>query len=639
MDRMNPLPEDRLKYLQLLAEKYPSRQDANTEIINLQSILNLPKGTEHFVSDIHGEYEAFAHILNNCSGVIREKVALVFRDSLSPLEQSNLCTLIYYPKEKLDLLEDARQNTPEWYEQTLNNLIDLAKFLSSKYTRATVKKALPQEYSFIIDELLHAQPDEDNNQLVYHQKIIETIVQIDSGDDFIIALAALIKRLAVNRLHIVGDIFDRGAHADKIVDMLMAYHSLDIEWGNHDILWMGAASGSDACIAGVVRNNIHYGNMEILESGYGISLRPLSLFAREVYPDLEISTAATKAITVMMLKLEGQIIQRHPEYGMQERLLLGKIDHETGTITIEGRTYALKDTNFPTIDPGEPYALSAGEAQVLVELRQAFEGSERLHSHIEFLYQRGSMYRRYNGNLLFHGCVPLDHEGNFEGIHFDGQTIHGRAYMDYADRMARQAYYGEKSLHTMDFMWYLWCGLKSPLAGRIMKTFERAFIEDQQAWVEPQNPYFAYCNTEQTCNMILREFGLYGASSRIINGHTPVKVIKGDSPIRAGGKLLIIDGGFCKAYQKTTGIAGYTLIFNSHGMRIKAHSHFTSVTDVLRENVDIESETDIFATEEKRLMVMDTDEGKKIADRITDLHALVAAYRDGVVRASSMVIG
>ncbi|MDL2318678.1 fructose-1,6-bisphosphatase [Eubacteriales bacterium OttesenSCG-928-A19] len=635
MEGNHPLTEDRVKFLQLLAEKYPSRQAANTEIINLQSILNLPKGTEHFVSDIHGEYEAFSHILNNCSGVIREKVALVFKDTRSPAEQSELCTLIYYPREKLERLRDYGLCTAAWYEQTLGDLIDLAKLLSSKYTRANVKRALPDEYSFIIDELLHAQPDEDNNQLVYHRKIIETIIQIDSGDDFILALAALIKRLAVDRLHIVGDIFDRGAHPDRIIDLLMGYHSLDIEWGNHDILWMGAASGSDACIAAVVRNNIHYGNMEILESGYGISLRPLSLFARETYGEMEISAAATKAITVIMLKLEGQIIRRHPEYAMDDRLLLGRMDHENHTIDIEGRVYIMEDTDFPTVDPADPYALSPAERQVLEALRDAFEHSERLHAQIDFLYHRGGMYRAYNGNLLFHGCIPLDAEGNFEGISFGGPTMHGKAYMDYADRRARQAYYGDRAQDDLDFMWYLWCGLKSPLAGRIIKTFERAFIADRQAWVEPQNPYYAYCNTEQTCNMILREFGLYGPSSHIINGHTPVKVIKGDSPIRAGGKLLIIDGGFCRAYQKTTGIAGYTLIFNSHGMRIKAHSGFSSVADVLAQNDDIQSETDIFETEPRRLMVMDTDDGKKIEARVADLHALVAAYRDGSVRPSS----
>lgn len=625
-------PEDRVKYLQLLAEKYPSRQAASTEIINLQSTLNLPKGTEHFVSDIHGEYEAFTHILNNCSGVIREKVVTVFGEGRSPLEQSELCTLIYYPREKLERVRAASQNTPAWYRQTLSDLVELAKFLSSKYTRAIVKGALPPEFSFIIDELMHAQPDEDNNQLIYHQKIIETIVEIDSSDDFILALAGLIKRLAVDRLHIVGDIFDRGAHADKIIDLLMTYHALDIEWGNHDILWMGAAAGNDACIATVLRNNIHYGNTEILENGYGIPLRQLSQFASEAYPALAPLDAATKAITLILFKLEGQLIQRHPEYGMQSRLLLGNLNAAEASIAIEGHIYALKDADFPTVDPNDPYTLTAQEAALMAELHAAFTSSERLHTHIDFLYQRGSMYRTYNGNLLFHGCIPLDIEGNFDGVTFGGQTYHGKAYMDYADRTAREAWDTNASSDAVDFMWYLWCGLKSPLAGRIIKTFERAFVSDKQAWVEPQNPYYAFCNTEQTCNMILREFGLYGASSRIINGHTPVKVTKGVSPIRANGKLLIIDGGFCEAYRSTTGIAGYTLIFNSHGMRIKAHSGFSSIADVLRLNDDIESETDIFATEPKRLMIADTDAGKKIIDRIEDLHALVTAYRESVIR-------
>ena len=440
-------------------------------------------------------------------------------------------------------------------------------------------------------------------------------------------MAALIKRLAVDRLHIVGDIFDRGPHADRILDMLMEYHSLDIEWGNHDILWMGAAAGS----AAVIRNNIAYGNMEVLESGYGISLRSLMLFAEKTYPEMELSAAAVRAVSVMLFKLEGQIIRRHPEYGMEERLLLDKMDLQKQTVRIAGEEYALRDAVFPTVDLEAPYALTEEEQLVMDELQLAFRNSERLHRHVSFLYSHGSMYNCYNQNLLFHGCIPLDEDGNLEGVTFGGRTYQGKAYMDYADRMARQAYFDEESTDCLDFMWYLWCGKRSPLSGRTIKTFERAFVADESTWEEPKNPYYTYCSTEQTCSMILREFGLYAAPSHVINGHTPVRVISGESPVRANGKLIVIDGGFCKAYQKSTGIAGYTLIYNSHGMRIKAHRPFESVEKALEENKDIESQTEVFETERKRMMIGDTDIGIEVAQTIDDLHALLAAYREGII--------
>lgn len=625
------LSNEKSKYLNLLAEKYPTRQHVSREIINLKAILNLPKGTEHFMSDIHGEYEAFNHILNNCSGVIKEKVEMVFAGSMSEKERQDLCTLIYYPEEKLKLLKKENILGPDWYRMTLKNLIELARFLSSKYTRSKVRKAMPEEFSYIIDELLHAQPDEDNNQLRYHEKILETIIGIDSAEDFIKELTSLIKRLAVDHLHIVGDIFDRGERADEIMDMLMSYHSLDIEWGNHDILWMGAAAGSEACIANVVRNNLKYQNMSILENGYGISLRRLLLFAQERYPQMDVHNAVYYAITVILLKLEGQIIKRHPEYKMDDRLLLHKINMEDGTITIEGATYPIDTSLFGSLDKDNPYELSPGEVHVMNSLKYSFANSSRLKKHVGFLYSKGAIYICCNNNLLFHGCIPLDKDGNFEVVEFGGNLYKGKSLLDYADKIARRAYYGEPNQNNLDFMWYLWGGKKSPLCGRNIKTFERAFIDDETASVEEKDPYYHYYLEEKIATMILREFKLYSDISHIINGHTPIKVGKGETPIRAGGKVIVIDGGFCKAYQKTTGIAGYTLIYNSHGMRIKAHQPFESVEKVLIENKDIESSSDSFETEPFRVMVENTDVGKVLADNIKDLEELLYAYREGII--------
>jgi len=614
------------KYLKLLAEKYPSRQAVCREIINLSAILNLPKGTEHFMSDLHGEYEAFYHILNNCSGVIREKVNLLFGEILTDFERQEICTLIYYPREKLDMLQKNGTLSDEWYRMTLNQLIEVAKLLSSKYTRSKVRKAMPQEFAYIIDELLHVQKDEDDNQVLYHGKILDTILDIHSADEFIIAISALIKQLAVDHLHIVGDIFDRGPNADKILDLLLDYHSIDIEWGNHDILWMGAACGCMASIANVLRNNLKYQNTEILESGYGISMRSLALFAVNTYPQQNPMDAAVKAISVILFKLEGQIVKRHPEYNMDDRIFLDKINYETGEVMIEGRSYPLNDTDFPTIRKEAPYELSEEEGAVMEELRAAFLNSVRLQRHIRFLYEKGSMYRIYNENLLYHGCIPMDESGNFEGVNMEGQTYQGKSYLDYADRVARRAYFGENDIAAKDFMWYLWCGRKSPLCGRNIKTFERTFIDDKKTWKEESDPYYRYHNEERTCNMILREFGLYTAMSHIINGHTPVRTVEGEQPIRANGKLMIIDGGFCKNYHETTGIAGYTLIYNSHGLRLKAHQPFESVYKALRENKDIESDSMTVETEKSRVMVRDTDAGHKILDVIADLKWLLEFY-------------
>lgn len=623
--------EEKKQYLELLSEKYPTIQTVCREIINLNAILNLPKGTEHFMSDLHGEYEAFCHILNNCSGVIREKVNMLFQNRISQFEQKEICTLIYYPKEKLNLLKNAGKCNSEWYHLTLSQLIEIAKLLSSKYTRSKVRKAMPEEFAYIIDELLHVQRDEDDNQEVYHEKILETIIELNNADEFIVALTNLIKRLAVDHLHIVGDIFDRGACADKIMDMLMQHHSIDIQWGNHDILWMGAAAGSLACIANVVRNNIRYKNIEILENGYGISLRKLSLFATKLYPEKAVIDAALLEISIIMFKLEGQLIDRNPDYHMEDRKMLHRINFENGTILVKGREYQLNEKRFPTIDIHNPYELSKEEKEIMQEMESAFVNSNRLKQHVEFLYENGSMYKCFNGNLLFHGCVPLDDAGNLEGIKVGDKTYIGKSYLEYAEKIARRAYFNTKRSSDLDFMWYLWCGRKSPLSGRLVKTFERTFIEDESSWIEETDAYYKYYKTETTCNMILREFGLYSDHSHIINGHTPVKTMYGEKPVRADGKLLVIDGGFSRGFHKTTGIAGYTLIFNSHGMRIKAHEPFQNVYVALRENKDIESDSNFVETQKQRVMVQHTDAGKKILVDIENLKLLLNAYREGYI--------
>ena len=632
------------KYLELLAEKYPTEQAVCREIINLKAILGLPKGTEHFMSDLHGEYEAFCHILNNCSGVIREKVDLLFEETLSDIDREEICTLIYYPVEKLEMMKKESRNNEEWYRVILGELIEIARLLSSKYTRSKVRKAMPDEYAYILDELIHVQKDEDDNQVAYHQNIIDTLLELDSADAFIEVLAALIKRLAVDHLHIVGDIFDRGPCADRIMDLLMNYHSLDIEWGNHDILWMGAAAGSEACIATVIRNNLKYHNIRILENSYGISLRDLTLFAEKLYPDTEPMEAALKAISVLLFKLEGQVILRNPDYQMTDKLLLHQVNVQNHTVCIAGTDYEICEETFPTVsfDPSNPevsYELTAEERdrilqhelEVMEGLRMAFVGSVRLRQHMNFLYQKGSMYRIFNGNLLFHGCVPLDESGNLEGVVFHQKRYRGRDYLDYAERIARRAWSKDATQKELDFMWYLWCGRKSPLSGRNIKTFERTYVKDESTWHEASNPYYQYYEQEKICNMILHEFNLYSDRSHIINGHTPVRTSRGEHPVRANGRLMVIDGGFCKSYHKTTGIAGYTLIFNSHGIRIKSHQPFQSVYAALTENKDIESRSELVETERERLMVRNTDTGKKILEDIKGLKMLLQAYREGTM--------
>ena len=626
---MNGMTEDKKKYLRLLAEKYPSERSLTREIINLNAILNLPKGTEHFMSDLHGEYEAFCHILNNCSGVVREKIENRFGDNLTHSEVKELCTLIYYPKEKLRLLKKRRELSMDWYRTTLERMLEVARVLSSKYTRSKVRKAMPEDYAYIIDELLHAQKDEDNNQVHYHNAILDTILGIDA-DDFVISLAGLIKRLAVDRLHIVGDIFDRGEGADRILELLMTHHSLDIEWGNHDILWMGAACGSEVCVATAVRTCIHYNTLRLLESGYGVSLRPLVLFAQRLYPDRTPMEAALAAVTVMLFKLEGQLILRNPDFRMDDRLLLGQIDLADHTVNCGGVTYPLNEKAFPTLDPAHPYDLTDGERAVIDDLTAAFLGSAALKRHITFLYENGGMYRVYNGNLLYHGCVPLNDDGTFRELHLFGGAYSGKALFDMAEQRARGAFFKRsKEQAEVDFMWYLFRGEHSPLNGRKTKAFERAYIDDRAAWQEDKNPYYRYYYQRETCERILEEFGLQGAMAHIVNGHTPVRTVKGELPIRAQGKLLVIDGGFCKNYHAATGIAGYTLIYNSHGLRLKAHRPFKSIDAALGENRDIHSSSEIVETERRRVMVYATDDGDVIRQEIADLCTLLDVYRSG----------
>jgi fructose-1,6-bisphosphatase-3 len=621
-------------YLELISVNYPTIRSVITELINLNAILNLPKGTEHFVSDIHGEYEAFQHIMNNCSGVIREKVELLFGDRLSDEEKSELCTLIYYPARKLDLLKSAGLTDDKWFLDTLNKLIELCRLLASKYTRSKVRKALPKEYSYIIDELLHAADGEDANRKSYHGKILDSIVNTKSAEDFVVELTKLIKILAVDRIHVVGDIYDRGPNPDKIMNMLAARRSVDIQWGNHDVLWMGAAAGSKVCIAAAVRNSVAAGNYSFLESGYGVSLRPLALFAEKAYPhEADLKGALIKAISIILFKLEAQTIRRNPDFGMSDRLMLEQINYENFTIDLNGRRFVLDKRDFATVNPSAPEELTADEENVTGHLRNSFLNSGLLHKHVDFLYQNGSMYKLCNYNLLYHGCVPLNADGSFASLKLNGRFLSGKALFDEFGLIAGKAYSGrgsDQAQYYLDCMWYLWCGRLSPLYGRSrMTTFERMFIQDKSAHAEDKNAYYRLCDSEEICFKILREFGLYSEYSRIINGHVPVRVSEGESPLRANGRLFFIDGGFCKAYQKTTGIAGYTLIYNSQGMRLMSHSPFQGIEPAIQSNGDIVSHCDLIEAGVKRVTVLDTDAGTEISNKIFMLTKLLEAYRRG----------
>ena len=621
----------RNKVLRLYAEKYPTKESVYEDLINLQSRLNLPKGAEHFMSDLHGEYSSFYHILNNCSGVIKEKVEYVFGARMSDEEKANFCTLIYYPREKIAQMHEERLDTPEWYRRNLGRLLELSKLMSFKYPVSRVYEFIPKRYASIIIELMNTRPEADNAQFVYHKRMLQSIVEINGGADFIEAFTVLVKRLAVSRLHIVGDFFDRGNRPDAILNVLMDYHNFDIQWGNHDVLWMGAAMGSEPCIAAVVRNSLRYSNTDVLERGYGISLRPLSLFAAHIYPDANPLKASERAMLMLMFKLEGALIRRNPDFKMDSRLLLDNIDYASSRMTLNGKTYELENAYFPTIDdPKDPYEVTNEERAIMDDLVRSFTESETLQKHVEFLFKKGAAYTRCNGNLLFHGCVPMNEDGSFRKIVFDGTEYSGRSYLDYVDRRARRAWaYRDQS--DIDFMYFLWCGRLSPLSGREFKTFERAILDDESTWKEPSDPYYKLIDDPKICEKILAEFDLPRNRGHIINGHVPVKVKKGESPVKADGKAIIIDGGFAKAYHKKTGISGYTLISNSRGFRLLEHQKVADVREALRENHDIESVSKQVDMQVYRSTVADTDEGQKIQEQITDLYNLLLAYQNGIL--------
>ena len=648
---------EKLNFLRLLSKQYPTVQAASAEIINLRAILNLPKGTEHFISDIHGEYEAFLHILNSCSGEVKDKLDQLFENALSQRDRNDLATLIYYPSAKLTLVADENEDMEEWYRITLHRLVHICRFVSVKYTRNKVRSALPAGYREIIDELLHVRND-GGDKRDYYENIIDTIIQIGQAPEIIEAICHVIKRLTVDHLHIVGDIFDRGPRADIVMDSIMACHSVDIQWGNNDILWMGAASGSRTLVATVLSNSIHYNNLDVIETGYGISLRPLSIFANEIYKDCDLSRFTVKltgsdadqytekdkllsarmykAISIILFKLEGQKLLRRPEFGMSDRLLLDKINYVDKTVTIGNKVYQMEDCDFPTVDPADPYTLTEEESHVINQLTDSFRHSEKLQRHVRFLFSKGGLYKVHNGNLLFHGCIPMTEDGQLMSFSIGGQIRTGKEFLDYAEKTARKAYYDKRGTPERqfgnDFLWWLWAGRNSPIFGRDrMTTFERRFIRDESSWTEPKNPYYTHYNDPAACGMLLKEFGLNGPHCHIINGHVPVKAKKGESPIKGGGKLIVIDGGFCKAYQPTSGIAGYTLIFNSRNMRIVSHHPFAGRLEAIHHNHDIANDSLIFEKMDKRVKVSDTDQGKELQQRVDDLMALLEAYRSGAV--------
>ena len=642
-----------LKYLKSLARQYPNIAAASTEIINLQAILNLPKGTEHFLTDIHGEYEQFAHVLKNGSGAVRRTIDEVFENTLSNKDKKSLATLIYYPVEKLDIVISEEDNIEDWYKITLHRLVQITKKVASKYTRSKVRKALPKDFAYIIEELITEKADISDKE-GYYNEIIHTIIRIGRAQDFIIALSNLIQRLVIDHLHIVGDIFDRGPGPHIILDTLMNYHSVDIQWGNHDILWMGAACGQLACIATVIRIAARYGSLDTLEDGYGINLIPLATFALDTYSntncdtfsikyntdyntkDLSLDMKIHKAIAIMQFKLEGQVIMKHPEFLMDDRLLLDKIDYEKKTVMAYGKEYPMNDTDFPTIDPKNPYALTPDEEQVMERIRQAFLKCEKLQKHVRFLYSNGGLYKVYNSNLLYHGCMPMDGEGNFLSVDVDGKDYQGKQLYDILDNYARKGYYAKNDPAEMrkaqDYIWYIWAGPNSPVFGKDkMTTFERYFIEDKETHKETKNAYYSLLDREDILNKILNEFELDTRKSHIVNGHVPVELKKGESPIKCDGKLLIIDGGFSKAYQSKTGIAGYTLVANSHGMRLVAHEPFESMEAAVLHESDIFSDSTVIEVAPVRIRVSDTDIGRELKDQIKQLELLLQAYRDGII--------
>ena len=638
-----------LAYLKLLAKEYPTAKEAASEIVNLTAICSLPKGTEYFFSDLHGEYEAFIHLLRSSSGITREKIRETFGHLIPEEEQVQLANLIYYPERNLGRMIKQGHYTEDWQKITIYRLVQSCKEVASKYTRSKVRKKMPKEFAYIIDELLHVDYNDENKKL-YYNEIIHSIIDNDIGDKFIIALCRLIQNLTIDNLHIIGDIYDRGPGADIIMNELMCFHDVDIQWGNHDISWMGAACGNLACICNVLRIAISYNSFDVLEDGYGINLRPLSMFATRVYQDDDckqfmpkildeniydavdpgLAAKMHKAIAVIQFKVEGAMIKRHQEYEMDNRILLNRIDFEAGTVTIDNNVYPMLDMNFPTVNRKDPLELGRGERELLRTLQASFLHSELLHKHVKFLYSHGGIYKCYNSNLLYHGCIPMKKDGTFDTITVDGVSYGGKALMDYFDRQVQNAYFMPEGTpgreQAMDMMWYLWCGAKSPVFGKDkMTTFEHYFVADKKSHREMMNPYYQLSVEEEFCCRLLEEFGLPIEGSHIINGHVPVKLKDGEKPVKAGGKLFIIDGGLSKAYQSTTGIAGYTLIYNSRHLALAEHRPF----DSRRESTPRVS---VVEKVKSRMMVADTDKGKELKLQIADLKELVAAYREGIIK-------
>lgn len=640
------------RYLERLSDLYPTIAAASTEIINLQSILNLPKGTEHFLTDVHGEYEAFSHVLKNGSGSVRRKIDDVFGNTMSIRDKRSLATLIYYPKQRMDMIKKTETNMDDWYRVHLYLLIEVSKRAASKYTRSKVRKALPKDFAYVIEELI-TEKAEVSDKEYYYNEIISTIIRIGRAEDFIVAISELIQRLVVDHLHIVGDIYDRGPGPHIIMDKLMTYHSLDIQWGNHDVLWMGAAAGQRGCITNAIRICARYGNLDILEEGYGINLLPLATFALKVYKDdpctcfklkvpdrpdseeMQMNLRIHKAISILQFKVEGQIISRQKSFHLEDRALLDKIDYEKGTIVLGGKEYQLLDTNFPTVDPKDPYALTEEEEEIMERLEKAFINCEKLQRHMRFLLAKGGLYKVYNDNLLYHGCVPLDEDGSLKETEVYGKKYRGKALYDMLDAYVRKGFFAldkKEREDGKDIMWYIWLHPDSPLFGKNkMATFERYFIAEKETHIEKKNPYYSYIENEKVIDNIMKEFGLDPSYGHIVNGHVPVKRKDGENPIKCGGKVMVIDGGFSKAYQKETGIAGYTLIFNSYGLLLVAHEPFESTEAAIEKENDIHSELTVVQRVHDRILVGDTDNGRELKEQIRDLEQLLSAYRNGEI--------
>ena len=650
--------EEDMRYLQLLSQSFPTVAEASTEIINLQAILNLPKGTEHFLADIHGEYEAFIHVLKNASGNIKRKVNELFGNTLRETEKRELCTLIYYPEQKLELVKHNETDIDDWYHITLHQLVAVCRDVSSKYTRSKVRKSLPADFSYIIQELLH-EHTEDHDKTAYVNVIVDTIISTGRADDFIIAIANVIQRLAIDSLHILGDIYDRGPGAHIIMDTMRKYHSWDMQWGNHDILWMGAAAGNDACICNVIRLSLRYGNLPTLEEGYGINLVPLATFAMETYKNdpctefipkttggaslldektLRLTAQMHKAVAVIQFKVESQIIAKHPEWKMNDRCLFEHVDYQNGTIELQGKTYKMSSCSFPTINPAAPSELSPEEKVLIGKLHHSFSVCEKLHKHIRVMLQHGCMYGIYNNNLLFHASCPLNEDGSLKEVEiYPGKKYSGRALMHHTGMQIRTAFQQdsapEERDYAIDYFLYLWCGPDSPLFDKSkMATFERYFIADKETHVEEKGYYFKLRDNEEVIDHILDAFGVVGSNRHIINGHVPVRTLKGENPIKANGKLMVIDGGFSKAYHNETGIAGYTLVYHSRGFQLVQHEPFTSTEDAIQRGTDIKSTTQIVEMSNRRMLVADTDIGVELRKQIDDLEELLYAYRHGYIK-------